>query len=275
MEDEATEAEQKRKSRMRLIAVMMLLIVLGIALYATPIFLYPDNVIYEGTLSEANGHTTNAQLTIEKGTYEVWMTTSLWSWFYLDMPLVHVNSTTDGPIHIDTVLRGDDRTIQGDECRHFTTFIIDEKATYNVTVIAGLMALGIPGTERVYIVEERPAAYAPMQWAGILMILVGILGIILLMLMAALVSSEERKKERIRQSPPPGTYPPPGYAPYPPQQAPPPYSQYPPPQQQPPYPPPGQQQPPYPPPGQQQPPYPPPGQQQPPPGQGRRGPPPY
>jgi len=255
MDDEATEAVEKKKSRMRLMAVMMLLIVLGIGLYATPIFLYPNNVVYEDSLSDFNAHTTNTQITLEEGTYEVWMTTSLWTWFNLDQPLVYVNSTTEGPIHIDTVLRGDDRTIEGDECRHFATFTIKEKATYNVTVIAGLMALGIPGTENVYVVEERPAAYAPMQWAGIIMVMVGVVGIILLMILAAFISSEERKKERIRQSPPPGAYPPPGYMPYPPQQQPPPYSQYPPPQQPPPYPPPQQQPPP--------------------PGQERRGPPQY
>ena len=264
MEDEVNEAE-KKKSKVRLIAVMTLLIVLGIALYVTPFFLYPDNVVYDDSLSLGNAHTTYAQLTIEEGTYEVWMTRSLWSWLYLDMPIVHVNDTTGQTLRIAYEVNGDTRNIEGDECKHFATFTVREKTTYNITVTAGLLSLGIPGTERVYVVEERPVAYSPMQWAGGLMILVGIVGIIVLMVLIAMVSSEERKKERMRQNPPPSAYPPPGYVPYPPQQQPPPYTQYPPPQQPPPYPPPQQQPPPYPPP-----------QQQPlPPGQARRGPPPY
>ena len=279
-----TEAEEKKKSKVRLIAVMTLLVVLGIALYVTPLFLYPDNVVYDDSLREVNAHTTNAQLTIEEGTYEVWMTRSLWSWFNLDMPIVHVNGTTGQPLPIDYEINGDTRNIEGDECRHFATFTVREKTTYNITVTAGLLSLGIPGTERVYVVEERPAAYSPMQWAGGLIILAGIVGVVVLMVIIAMVSSEERKKERMRQSPPPSTYPPPGYVPYPPQQQPPPYNQYPPPQQPPPYPPPQQQPPPYPPPQQQPPTYPPqqqppptypPQQQPPPPGQARRGPPPY
>ena len=146
MEDEVTEAEEKKKSKVRLIAVMTLLVVLGIALYVTPLFLYPDNVVYDDSLREVNAHTTNAQLTIEEGTYEVWMTRSLWSWFNLDMPIVHVNGTTGQPLPIDYEINGDTRNIEGDECRHFATFTVREKTTYNITVTAGQLSLGIPGT---------------------------------------------------------------------------------------------------------------------------------
>ncbi len=265
MDEEADEGEARRKGRMKLVGVMALLIVLGIALYVTPIFLYPDNIVYDDTLGTSNNHTTRTQLTLEEGTYEVWMTTSLWSWLYLDQPLVYVNSSTGGELNIDYEFDGDDRTIEGDDCRHFATFKVRDASSYNITIIAGVMDVGFPGTEQVYVVEERPSAYAPLQWMGIIVILVGVMGVALFLILIAMTSSEEKRKERQRQAPPPGTYPPPGYPPYPPPvQQPPPYGQYPPPQQPPPYPPPGQQPPPYPPQG-----------HQPPPGQYRQGPPPY
>lgn len=263
MEEEETEADKRKKGRMRLVAVMLVLTVIGVALYFAPIFLYPDNVVHSDTLGETNDHSTQAQLTLEKGTYEVWMTTSLWSWLYLDQPIVHVNTTVGGGVDVDYIFAGDDRTIEGDDCRHFASFVVRERTTCNITVIAGMMDIGMPGTERVYVVEERPSAYAPMQWMGIIVMIGGIMGLVIILLLISFTSSEERKRERLGQTPPPGMYPHPGHPPYPPPQQPP-YGQYPPPQYPPPYPPPQQRPPAYPPPG-----------HQPPPGQDRRAPPPY
>jgi flagellar basal body-associated protein FliL len=245
MDDEVTEEASKKGGNMRWVAVTAILVVLGIAIYVSPILMYPDNIVHDDTLGTSNDHSTQAQLTLEEGTYEVWMTTSFWSFFLLDQPIVYVNDSLGKELNVDYRLNGDERSINGDDCRQFASFRVREKGTYNVTVIAGVMDLGIPGTEQVYVVEERPPAYAPLQWTGILVILVGATGLILLLILMAMASSEEKKKERQRQGPPPGTYPPPGYPPYPPpMQPPPPYSQYPPPQQPPPYPPPGQQPPP-------------------------------
>ena len=236
MEEEKLAAEEKRKKRTKLVAVMVVLIVLGIALYAVPIFLYPDNIILDDSLTGSNSHTTEQVLTIDKGTYEVWMTTSLWSWFMLDQPIVFVNQTDGQPIDVDYLLGGDTRNIEGEDCRHFATFDISEKTDYNISITAGVMALGVPGTERVFVVEERPSSYAVIQWSGILAILVGIMGVIVLLVLIAVTHSEEnhwKKKFTQPQPPPPG--------------------------QQPMYPPPPGQQPMYPPPpGQQQPYYPPP-----------------
>ncbi len=271
MTEEESEEDLRRKGRIKLVLVMLVLVILGIALYVTPIFLYPDNIVHSDTLGELNDHTTEVQLTLDEGTYEVWMTTSLWSWLYLDQPIVYVNASDGPPVDVDYVFDGNDRSIEGDDCRHFATFRLDEETTCNISVTAGIMDVGIPGTERVHIMEERPPAYAPLQWMGILVIIVGIMGIIIIGVLVALTDSDKKRKERHAQAPPPGAYPPPGYAPYPPQQQPP-YNYYPPPQQPPPYPPPQQQPPPYPPPQQHPPPYPPPSQG-PPPGQPRRPPP--
>ncbi|UCC93308.1 MAG: hypothetical protein JSW25_01145 [Thermoplasmata archaeon] len=264
MEEEESQVDKRKQSRMRLVSIMVLLLLLGIGLYVMPIFLYPDNIVHEDSLSDFNNHTTNAQVTMEKGTYEVWMSTSFWTWFSLDRPVVSVNDTTGQPLHVDYELGNDERSIDGTECKHFATFTVSGKGDYNVTVVALLNSLGMPGSEKVYVVEERPASYAPMQWAGIIMIIVAIIGFIVILVLVSLTSSEEKQK-RMRAQQPPGGYPPPGYGQYPQQHPPAGYGQYPP--QQPPPPPP--QQPP--PPGYS--PYPP--QQPPQQGQARRGPPPY
>jgi hypothetical protein len=261
MDEEESPEEQSKLGRNKLIVLMAVLFIVGLGLYLTPIFVYPDVVVHEAALTESNSHTTHAQLDLDKGNYEVWMSRSLWSFFNLDQPLVSVNDSTGQSLHVDYRLGGDDRNIDGIEARHFATFRINERATYNVSVTAALMSLGIPGSEQVFIVEERPALYAPMQWTGILMMVVGIIGFLIIMVMIAFTSSEERK-ERMRKAPPPGTYPPPQYPQYQqPQQPPAGYGQYPP------------QQPPYQPPPPSYPQYPPP--QQPPPGQAPRRPPPY
>lgn len=262
MDEEETRVEDKRKSRIRLLGVMGVLIAVGIALYALPIFMYPDNVVHDDTLSDANSHTTDATLDLHKGTYEVFMTTSLWSWFYLDQPLVSVNGSGSQTVHVDYVMGGSERSIEGDDCRHFATFEIEQRGEYDVSITAGVMDLGIPGTERVYVVEERPTLYAPLQWSGILVILLGIVGLSIILFLMAMSATDEKRAAGQRAQVPPPAYPPPGYAPYPPQQQPPPYPY--PQQQPPPYPPPQGHPPMYPPPQGQPPPYPPP-QGQPPP----------
>jgi hypothetical protein len=257
MNEEKTGEEDKRRSRMRLLAVMGVLIVVGIALYALPIFLYPDNFVHDATLSDANSHTTDATLDLQEGTYEVFMTTSLWSIFYLDQPLVSVNGSGNRTVHVDYVMGGSERSIEGDDCRHFATFEIGQRGEYDVSITAGVMELGIPGTERVYVVEERPSMYAPLQWSGILVILLGIVGLSIILVLMAMTATDEKRTAGPRAPVPPPAYPPPGYAPYPQQQ--PPAYQYPQ-QQPPPYPPPQGQPPMYPPPQGQPPPYQPPPQ---------------
>jgi flagellar basal body-associated protein FliL len=255
MEDEETPEDTTKKNRIKLVVIMVVLTLLGAVIYSIPIFVYPDNIVHDDSLSEFNSHTTNAQLTLEEGRYEVWLSTSILSWFNLDMPLVHVNDTTGQPLNVDYTTSGDDRNIEGTECRHFATFRIREEGTYNVTIIAPLMSMGIPGTEEVFVVEERPTAYSALQSTGILLMVVGMIGVVLLLILMSITSTEE-KRAQIRKAQPPGTYPPPAYAPY--QQQPPPgYPQYPS----------------QPPPPQGYPQYP--NQPQPPPGQAPRRPPPY
>jgi hypothetical protein len=250
MGDEDQEAVRRRRTRIRLIVVMVVLVLVGVALWAMPVFTYPDNIVHSDTLNEGNDHTTEAQVTLDEGTYEVWMTTSIWSWMYLDTPVVHVNDSYGGRVYVDDIYGGDDRTIEGDDCQHFATFEIEEAGTYNVSVTAGFMDdMGMPGTERVYIVEERPSAYASMQWSGITVIAVGLLGATIVIILMALETSERKKREK-PPAQPQARYPPPAYPNYPPQQQPY-HGQYPPPQAPPPYPPPQQG----PPPQQRPPPY--------------------
>jgi flagellar basal body-associated protein FliL len=272
MVDEENVGEQgkKGKVKVKLLTIMLVLIVLGVVIYVTPIFLYPDNVVHRGSLNEANSHTNNAQISLEKGTYEVWMSMSFLSWLNLDQATVTVIDPSNSSIDVDHRFGGDTRNIDDTEVRHFATFIIDEKATYNITVTATDLDLGFGGGLTVMVVEERPAAYSPLQWTGILLMVIGIIGIVIVLILYVIADEDDMKKKIRQNAPPPGAYPPvyppaqpqqpppPGYAPPPPQQPPPPgYAPYPP--QQPP--PPGYA------------PYPP--QQPPPPGQARRPPPPY
>jgi len=261
-EGDAPTGERKDKRTM-VMAIMLMVVVLGAVLYVVPIFIYPDNVVHDASLTDANSHTTNKQLDIDAGTYEVWISTSFWSWFNLDTPEVYVNDSNSGrSVDVDYLYDDDRRSFDGEECRRFARFDIDGDTVINISITAGVISLGIPGSERVYVVEERPAAYAPMQWSGILLIITGISILIIYLALLAMKSSEEKKRQADRERPPqyPPQYPPPyppQYPPYQPQgypqQQPPPYNQYPPPPQ-------GQ--------------YPPPQGGQPPPGQYRRPPPP-
>jgi len=284
MENEDAPAGDRKDNRNKVIAIMLLVIVVGAVLYVLPMLMYPDNVVHDASLTDANSHSTKEQLDIAAGTYEVWMSTSFWSWFNLDTPEVYVNESASGqPVVVDYLYDDDRRSFEGEECRRFAKFDLERDTAVNISITAGVISLGIPGSERVFVVEERPTAYAPMQWSGILTIIAGISILIIYLALLSMKSSEEKKRQAQPQPPQyPPAYPPPyppQYPTYPPQQ-PPPYNQYPPPPQGQ-YPPPQGQYPPpqgqYPPPQGQYPPpqgqYPPPQGSQPPPGQyGRRPP---
>ena len=268
---EEQEPEKKSFVDGKLVVVLVVLVILlGVALIVVPIAMYPNVIVYDDRATPANEFTVSDFVELEPGTYEVWTTTSLFGIFGLDQPIVHVNDTAGDPVEVDDIFAGDDRRIDGRSCQHFATFEIEDKGDYEITVIAGMLAMDITGSTDVYVLEERPSAYGIIQWSGILLLLAGI---VLLLVVAFLRWSqgaderERQRRERAAQMPP--QHPPPGYPPYPPQGQPPPqYPQYPPQQ----YPP---QQPPPPPPGYQPYPPPPPQGDQGPPRQPPRTPPPY
>ncbi len=262
------EPERKGFVDGRLVVVLIVLVILlGIALIIVPMVVYPDVIVHEDRATPTNGYITNDWVELEPGTYEVWTTTSFFGFFGLDQPIVYVNDTAGSPIDVDDIFSGDDRRIDGRSCQHFATFEIKERGDYNVTIIAGLLAMDLTGTTDIYVLEERPAAYGAMQWSGLLLILAGVVIMVAVAFIRWSKGADERerqRRERAAQMPPP--YPPQGYPPYPPQGRPPPqYQQYPPPQYPPPQPPPPQ-------PGYQ--PYPPPPSPPPPPPPGARPPPP-
>jgi hypothetical protein len=241
------------------ILLMVLIVVIGAVLIILPMLVYPDVMVMEDRATPSNGYTTVDEVELEPGTYEVWTTTSFFGIFGLDQPVVYVNDSSGGAIDVDNILNGDDRSIDGENCQHFATFEIETQGYYNVTVIAGLLAMDLTGTTDVYVLEARPPAYAGMRWSGILLVLVGVVLLAAVAVLRWSKGSEEReraRREKAAQMPPP--FPPYGYPPYPPQGPPPPqYPPYPPPQppQSPPPPPPGYR--PYPPPPRQAPPQPP------------------
>ena len=265
MEDEEPEKKGFIDGKM-VVVLIVLIIILGVALIFVPMVVYPDVIVYEDRATPTNMYTTNDMVELDAGTYEVWTTTSFFGWFGLDQPIVYVNDTAGDPVDVKSHFNGDDRRIGGSSCQHFATFDIEEKGYYNVTIIAGLLAMDITGTTDVYVLEARPTAYGAMQWSGIFLIGAGIVILAAVAFIRYSRGADERERQRREKAahmPPP--YPPQGYPPYPPQGQPPPqYQQYPPPQYPPPQPPPppsGYQQ--YPPP-QYPPPQPP--QAQPPPG---------
>jgi hypothetical protein len=245
--------EATGSGRKRLVVVIVLLIVLGIAMWVTPVLVYPDNVVHSDSLNLNNGHTSTASIDLEPGTYEVWMSTNFFTWFDLDRPGVYINASDGTPVRVTSDNSRDERSIDGNECEISHRFTIDERGTYVVTITAGLMYMDSPFSPQVYVMEERPVAYAPLQWGGGLLVIAALFVLTVIFIMDQYKKSETKRRQRQQQMPPMAPYPPPGYAPYPPYQQPPPYGQYPPPQQPPPYPPPGGQ----PPPGQARPPPPP------------------
>ena len=167
----------------RIILILVMLVLLGVGLIATPMIMYPDNIQYEDTVDSTNNFTTQGTVTLEPGTYEVWTTTSWFGWFDLDTPLVYVNETDGTKLAVDYISSGDHRDIKGEECQHFATFEVESKRTYNLTIVASMMSMDLAGRTEVYVLEERPAAYAAMQWSGILLVVLGILAVISVLFM--------------------------------------------------------------------------------------------
>lgn len=64
MEEGVTTDESSKKGRIRWVVVMAILVVVGIAVYASPILMYPDNIVHDDTLCASNNHSTQAHLTL-------------------------------------------------------------------------------------------------------------------------------------------------------------------------------------------------------------------
>ena len=224
----------------------------GIGLIILPYVSIPTNVVMHDTLGPSNDHATVQDVWLEPGDYEIWMTETFWSNFAIDYPVVNVNHSSGEPVHIYMHGDGPDRTIEGDRCRQFALFTIDDKGYYTVVVVAGFMVLGFPGTHEVYLIEERPTLFGALLWTGRLVMLVGI-SLLTLELITRLWESKDKGLEEgltvprapmvlyPPQYPPPTQAPPPRlepvpppfpvgpgppYPPGPPPQAPPPQAQY-------------------------------------------------
>jgi hypothetical protein len=228
----------------------VLLIIVGIVLIVLPMLTMPQEIVHRDNLNEANNHSTQARLVLEPGDYEVWMTETFWSWFNLDQPLVFVNTSTGVPIHVNSIVEGDTRKFDGNDCKLFATFEIETRDTYDVTIEGSFLTASFPWGNSLYVAEARAPAYAALQWSGALLLILGLVVLSVIGLQRLLKGIDKGLKDRPPQyqQPYPPAYPP-HYPPqHPSQQQPPPgYPQHPPPQHPPPppqggyAPPPGQQ----------------------------------
>jgi len=179
-----------------------------------PSQLWPTEVIHRETLTEANDHSVQAEVELTDGDYEVWMTLTFWSLLAVDHPDVEVRSTTGDSVHVTMVFDGSERDIEDSSCRLFARFKIVDEGPYNVSVDSDPLNIGLTGSSTVFLTEERPSAYAGMQWAGAILIFVAILGGVIILLMDYL----EKEKARRAAQPPMTQYPSAGYPAYPPSQ---------------------------------------------------------
>ncbi len=192
------------------------LVISGVLLIVLPVILFPTNVILSTVLHEANEHHEFRLLELEAGTYEIWYTESWVAFIHegLDLLLVQINHTSgeELPIHI----RPTDKTrrIEGDECKRFCRFTVEERDVFDIFIGAGFLTFGLPGTVKVYIVEERPALYGFMQVTGGITIITGIVAFTMLYLLSAARMTEDVGRGIVRDTrqlvdPPPPPQPPP------------------------------------------------------------------
>ncbi len=229
-----------------------ILFLAGIVLLILPYVSIPTNVIMHDTLGPSNDHATIQDVWFEPGDYEIWMTETFWSNFNIDYPVVNINHTSGEPVHTYMHVDGPDRRIEGDPCRQFASFTIDDKGYYTVIIVAGFMFLGLPGTHEIYVTEDRPPIFGALLWTGGILLLVGIFLLTLELIKRVWESKDKGLEEQSTvprapmvpyppQYPPPAQAPPPGlepvpppyptrpgppYPPVPPPQAPPPQAQY-------------------------------------------------